>query len=202
MANSLNFLLLKHSDRLGLHTVTDLSKSHAHISWCWQDMESLSTLLAHCEGNLLVTSGLPSPRGSNEELLFSLLWTWRSCNRQVAGYLTHWGWVTHICISKSTIIGSDNGLSPCRRQAIIWTNAGILLIRTSGTNLSEIFSEIHIFSFKKMHLKMSSGKWLSFCLDLNELKCHDAMTRTNINHMASPGHNELTIYWWLSARLQ
>ena len=41
--------------------------------------------------------------------------------------LTHWGRVTHICVSKLTIIGSDNGLSPGRRQAIIWTNAGILL---------------------------------------------------------------------------
>ena len=27
-----------------------------------------------------------------------------------------------------TIIRSDNGLSPSRHQAIIWTNAGILLI--------------------------------------------------------------------------
>ena len=34
----------------------------------------------------------------------------------------------HICVSKQTIIGSDNGLSPGWRQAIIWTNAGILLI--------------------------------------------------------------------------
>ena len=42
--------------------------------------------------------------------------------------LTHWGRVTHICVSKLTIIGSDNGLSPDRRQAIIWTNAGLLLI--------------------------------------------------------------------------
>ena len=41
--------------------------------------------------------------------------------------LTHWGGVTHICVSRLTIIGSDNGLSPDRRQAIIWTNAGILL---------------------------------------------------------------------------
>ena len=44
----------------------------------------------------------------------------------------------HICVSKQTIIGSDNGLSPGRRQAIIWTNAGILLIGTLGTNFSEI----------------------------------------------------------------
>ena len=45
-------------------------------------------------------------------------------------YLTHWGRVTHICVDTNTNIGSDNGLSPGRRQAIIWTNAGILLIRT------------------------------------------------------------------------
>ena len=39
--------------------------------------------------------------------------------------LTHWGRVTHICVSKLTIIGSDNGLSPGRRQTVIWTIAGI-----------------------------------------------------------------------------
>ena len=83
--------------------------------------------------------------------------------------LTHWGWVTHICVGKLTIIGSDNGLSPGRRQAIIRTNAGILLIGTLGTNFSEILSEIHTFSFKKMHLKMSSGSWRPFCLGLNVL---------------------------------
>ena len=77
--------------------------------------------------------------------------------------LTHWGRVTVICTSKLTIIGSDNGLSPGRRQAIIWTNAGILLIGPLGTNLSEILIEIHRFSFKKMHWKMSSGKWRLFC---------------------------------------
>ena len=33
----------------------------------------------------------------------------------------------HICIGTLTIIGSDDGLSPGQRQAIIWTNAGILL---------------------------------------------------------------------------
>ena len=56
--------------------------------------------------------------------------------------LTHWGRVTHICISKLTIIGSDNGLSPDQRQAIIWTSAGTLLIGPLGTNFSEILVEI------------------------------------------------------------
>ena len=83
--------------------------------------------------------------------------------------LTHWGRVTYICVSKLTTIGSDNGLSPGRRQAIIWTNYGILLIRTLGTNFSEILGEIHSFSFKKMHLKMSSAKRRLFCLGLNVL---------------------------------
>ena len=87
--------------------------------------------------------------------------------------LTHWGRVTHICVSKLIIIGSDNGLSPGRRQAIIWNNDGILLIRTLGTNFSEILSEIHSFSFKKMHFKMSSAKWRLFCLGLNELNTHE-----------------------------
>ena len=54
--------------------------------------------------------------------------------------LTYWGRVTHICVSKLTIIGSDNGLSPGRRQAIISTNAEILLVRTLGTNFSEILN--------------------------------------------------------------
>ena len=84
--------------------------------------------------------------------------------------LTHWGRVTHICVGKSTIIGSDNGLSPDRRQAIIWTNAGILLIGPLGTYFSEILTGIQTFSFKKMHLKMSSAKWRPFCLGLNVLR--------------------------------
>ena len=53
-----------------------------------------------------------------------------------------------------------------RRQAIIWTNAAMLLIGPLETNLSEILIEIHTFSFKKMHLNMSSAKWGSFYLDL------------------------------------
>ena len=84
--------------------------------------------------------------------------------------LTHWGRVTHICVSKLTITGSDNGLSPDRRQAIIWTDAGILLMRPLRTNFSEILIEIYTFLFKKMHLKMSSGKWRPSCHDLNVLR--------------------------------
>ena len=65
----------------------------------------------------------------------------------------------HICFGNLTIIGSDNGLSPGRQQAIIWTKAGILLIGPLGTNLSEIA------------LKVSSAKLQPFCLGLNVLNC-------------------------------
>ena len=81
----------------------------------------------------------------------------------------HWGQVTHICVVKLTIIGSNNGLSPEWRQAIIWTNAGILLIGPLETNFSEILIWIQTFSFKKMHMKMSSAKWCPICLGLNVL---------------------------------
>ena len=50
-----------------------------------------------------------------------------------SGPLTHWGWVTHICVDKLTI-DPDNGLSPDRRQAIIGLNAEILLIGLFGRN--------------------------------------------------------------------
>ena len=84
--------------------------------------------------------------------------------------VTHWGRVTHVCVNTLNIIGSDNGLSPGRRQAIIWTNDGILLIWPLGTNFNEIWIRIHIFSFKEMVLKMSSAKCRPFCLGLNVLK--------------------------------
>ena len=92
-------------------------------------------------------------------------------------WLTHWGRVMHICISKLTIIGSDNGLSPGQCQAIIWTNAWILLNGSLGATFSEISSEINIFSFKKMHLKMSSGNWQPSCLSLNVLITLNIATR-------------------------
>ena len=78
--------------------------------------------------------------------------------------------MTHICVGNLTINGSDNGLSLGRHQAIIWTNAGILFIRTLGTYFSEDLIEILTFSFKKMRLKVSSAKWRPFCHGLNVLR--------------------------------
>ena len=100
--------------------------------------------------------------------------------------LTHW--VTHICVGNLISLGPDNGLSPGRRQAIIWTDAGILLIGLLGTNFSEISIDIHTFSFTKMHLKMSSAKWRPFCLGLNVLN----LLPTNVVSNQAGGHSKFT----------
>ena len=83
--------------------------------------------------------------------------------------LTHCGQVTHICVGKLIIIGSDNGLPPDRRQAIIWTNAGLLSIGPSRIYFSENLIKMQQFSLKKMHVKMSSAKWRLSCLSHNVL---------------------------------
>ena len=83
--------------------------------------------------------------------------------------LTHWDRGTYTCVGNLTLIGSDNGLSPVRRQAVIWSNAWILSIGSSGTNSSETLFEIHTFSFKKMYVNRSSAKWRPFWLGLTVL---------------------------------
>ena len=77
--------------------------------------------------------------------------------------------MTHICVGKLTIISSDYGLSPGRRQVNFWTNAGLKLIRTLETNCREILSEIRTFSFQKIYLSMPSGIFPPFCFGLNAL---------------------------------
>ena len=83
--------------------------------------------------------------------------------------LTHWGRVTHTCVSKLTIIGSDNGLSPGRRQAIILINAGILLNEPLGRNFNEILIEIHTFYIHENAFEIVVWKIASIFLGLNVL---------------------------------
>ena len=108
---------------------------------------------------------------NNDWRYLSLVWS--ICSSKVNSLSR----VTHICVTKLTIIGSDNGLVP--------TSAGILLIRTLETNFSEILGKIHSFSFKKMHLKMSSANGHLFSLGLNELKCYVRNTQ--------PSHGRLSV---------
>ena len=127
-----------------------------HLLWMWKKSEHTTNCIA------VSVEACTFCKASDRNIqVFSKHWKIRP--------LTHWSWVTHICVSNLTIIGSDNSLSPDRRQAIIWTNAELLLIGPSGTNFCEILIRIDTFSFKKMHLKMLSAKWRPFCLSLNVL---------------------------------
>ena len=115
--------------------------------------------------------------------------------------LRHWGQVTHICVDNLIMIGSDNGLSPGWRQAIFWTSAGILLIGPLGTTFSETSTGIQAFSFKRMHLKMSSAKWRLFRLGLNVLNKKMFYRGPEVIYPLiylllshSPSHNDSTLY--------
>ena len=119
----------------------DLRRHHAHYDvtvMCQMRSipRSLGRALMHrfiCDHRLsiiynpfMLTSFIPATRH------FLLTVAFRHCSMPympaALAWLTHWDRVTHVCVSKLSIIGSDNGLSPYRRQAIIWTNAGILWI--------------------------------------------------------------------------
>ena len=108
-------------------------------------------------------------QGRYKDVIFALIL------KKTIRLLLHWKWFVSVNslrpsgVSKLPTIGLDNGLLPGQRQAIIWTNAGILLIGPLRTNFSEILIEIPIFSFKKMHLKESSAKWQPCCLGLSVL---------------------------------
>ena len=72
--------------------------------------------------------------------------------------LTHSDWVTHICVGKLDTIGSYNGLSHDRYQAITWPNDDVLSIRPLRTNFSEILFAIQTFTLRKKRLKLLSTK--------------------------------------------
>ena len=78
--------------------------------------------------------------------------------------------MTHICARELTIIGSDNGLSPGRRQAIIWTNARILLIGPVGNKLQwNLKRNLYIF-IQEAVFQISSKNWRPFCLGIDVIK--------------------------------
>ena len=94
--NMLNIWLISHL--IYIPTVSFISST-----WRHHIMEIVYVLMAYYEGTLLHI-------GFVMQNFSAVLLAW---------VLTHWGRVTHICVSKLSILGSDNGLSPGRRQAII-----------------------------------------------------------------------------------
>ena len=126
-----------------------LCRSVKKIIWCWNVWSECKILTSQLQILILI------------KFYFLQIWLtyWP---------LTHQGWMTHICVSNLTIMGSDNGLAMTSWQAIIRTNVG-MLVGPLGTNFCEISIKTPAFSFKKMHLKTSSAKWRPFCLGLNVL---------------------------------
>ena len=119
-------------------------------NWDWRDLKSLElelelelkSLELELELKLIVSSGIGIGIGIE--------------NNGIGIELKKWNW-------------PQPCLSPGRRQAIIWTNAGILLIGPLGTNFSEILVKIIKFSSNKVLSKVSSGKRWPSCLSLNVL---------------------------------
>ena len=113
------------------------------IPWWRHQMETFSALLAICAGNSPVPGEFPAQRPVTRsfDVFFDLhlnkrlniqWWGWwfETLSRPLWRHRNAlWPSDAYICVSKLTIISSDNGLSSGRHQAIIWTNAGILLIR-------------------------------------------------------------------------
>ena len=109
-----------------------------------------------------------------------ILLTWGCAKSLAHTFLkTHWGRVTHLCVSELSIIR---------------TNAGMLLIGPLQTNFSEIFIEIHIFSFKKVHLKILSGNGGHFVGVSTDSGLSLTLSTTEL---LSSGelHSRLVIYW-------
>ena len=144
----------------------NLRLKHLPADLNWQKLHRTSP---HCNST--------APMGQWNFLANKTLSPWFQSNTRIwisvykCGKCIHWVCVyfTELTPSKSVswaIIGSDNSLSLNRRQTIIWTNAELFLIVPCGTNFSEIWIQIPTFLFKKMSLKMSSGKWRPFCFGL------------------------------------
>ena len=152
--------------------------------WWRKGMEicsDISTLLALCEGNHSITSGFPSQMARDIDDIFFLVSPNKPLKRSSVAsnmklrdtLVTSPSLMSLSAILASVSqasIGSDNGLSPVRRQAIIWTKAGILSIGPLGKSFSELVIRIQHFLYIKMHLKMSSAKWRLFCPGWDEVK--------------------------------
>ena len=119
--------------------------------YCTTEMGTNSLLYPHQDSkvhgaNMRPTWGLLAPDGPNVGPMnlatrvvkaYTKLKSKSCCNKINSSRIRlHWGRVTHIYVSKLTITVSDNGLSPDRHQAIIWSNAGILLIGPLGITMN------------------------------------------------------------------
>ena len=76
---------------------------------------------------------------------------------QMGSMLTPWTLLSGYASLNWFLTGSDNGLSPVRHKAIIWTYDELLLIGPSGTNVSEVWIEIQQSSYQKTTFHLQNG---------------------------------------------
>ena len=139
----------------GMHQGTCVT----HVRWCMS-----GSLTRSCGEN---APGIPGARATRNFVYLvrgpydvTKSWWIKTNNEQqwsvrenVLNCLTHWGRVTHTCVSKLY-----HGVLPVRQQPNIWTSVGLLSIGPWGKYLNEILFEIHKFSFMKIHGNMTSTK--------------------------------------------
>ena len=85
--------------------------------------------------------------------------------RRTLNGLTHWGRVMHICISKLTIIGSENGLVTSHYLNQWWN----IVNRTLGNKLQWNLNQNLYILIQGNALENVVWKWRPFCLSFNEL---------------------------------
>ena len=92
------------------------------------------------------------------------------------GYLISPWCRINVSVNRANIV-SYNGLSRIRRQAMIWTKAGLLAIGPLGTNVSDISNKIKLYIHEKAYeiivaAILSRGDGLT----RNNILIHDSIT--------------------------
>ena len=112
--------------------------------------------------------------------------------------LTYRGRVTHICVSKIISIDSDNGLSPGRRQAITWTNAGIFWTGPLGRS----FSEVKWNSNRNTNSFIQESAYKNVVCEmvniLSHLQCVKRIQIILMTYMSEKKGETMTFFWSLN----
>ena len=81
------------------------------------------------------------------------------------GWLIDVEWRVYASLNKA-IFGLDSSLPPVWHQAVVWTNAGLLLARPMERRFSEILIKEYIVHAREIDLEMLSEKGQSACPSL------------------------------------
>ena len=127
------------SIRVSQHYVS-IDYRRRSVFYCHQKSNQTITMILPCTMPVNRFGNSAKNKNWANHILWDLRFKW---------VLTRWGRVTHVCVCNLIMTGSDNGLSPGRRQAIIWANAEMLLVEPWATNFSDILIEIHTITFGK-----------------------------------------------------